>query len=284
MMAPASNGASAGSRGGLKEVLRSRQEARNRKSCDPCRERKVRCDERYPCATCSKRGYPDLCNYRESRPQRHATERDLVRAQPSQADEVTGEPSSALALPARVENDSTPAHLAAGANSHPKGVSLGLTSNVVDSHPLHGASLASLTREPSSHFTNAPNELSAFDTGVLPLLGVNEHPNAAQWTATSNGLLNDFLSIEQDVYALFHSYKHRVHPFHSIPLDVDQMERRLCAIIEFRHNPGTDVGLETDKVPQWLCLLHAVLASGAQFSEVSLERRFSLSREHSGCR
>lgn len=42
----------------LRETLRLRQLARTRKSCLPCRERKVRCDKELPCSTCTKRMHP----------------------------------------------------------------------------------------------------------------------------------------------------------------------------------------------------------------------------------
>ncbi|OTB12417.1 hypothetical protein K445DRAFT_14843 [Daldinia sp. EC12] len=159
---------------------------------------------------------------------------------------------------------------------------LEMTSNerLVDSNFPQTTSLATVPRESSSYLIDRLADRSAFETGVLPLLGVNEDMNTDRPISTPGNILNDFLSVKQDVYALFQSYKHYVHPFNTIPIDLDQMEKRLCAIIEFRHNPGAEAGLEVDRIPRWLCLLHAILASGAQFSELSLERRALLSREH----
>ncbi|KAI1387611.1 c6 zinc finger domain-containing protein [Hypoxylon trugodes] len=252
------------SRGSLREVLRSRQEARNRKSCDPCRERKVRCDKGSPCATCSKRGYPDLCSYRNPRPEHRHTEHRVETIQSPQDGGITS------------EREQPAADLHAHTSPNPSH-SIG----VFKARLTHSTSIATLAQEPSTHLIDGPSDRAAFETGVLPLLGVNEATSTEQlMTVLENALLSSFLSVEQDVYALFRSYKHRVHPFHSIPLDLDQMEKRLCAIIEFRHSPGTDVGLDVNKIPRWLCLLHAVLAYGAQFSDMPLERRFSLSHEH----
>ncbi|KAI0108454.1 c6 zinc finger domain-containing protein [Daldinia grandis] len=266
MMTPVPASPTATLRGGLREVLRSRQEARNRKSCEPCRERKVRCDRGYPCATCSRRGYPDLCAYREYRPRRHSTERELETAQLPPADGLSSVPSPHV-------------QLVTDTNSH----HLGFTGNesLADPHLPQATSLATVTQESSLYLTDRLDDRSAFETGVLPLLGMNEeHISTDLPIAPFGGFLNDFLSVEQDVYALFQSYKSRVHPFNTIPIDLDQLEKRLCAIIELRHNPGAEVGLEVDRVPRWLCLLHAVLASGAQFSEFPLKRRSFLSREH----
>ncbi|KAI1649228.1 uncharacterized protein F4817DRAFT_44512 [Daldinia loculata] len=239
-MTPIPASPSAALRGGLREALRSRQEARNRKSCEPCRERKVRCDRGYPCATCSKRGYPDLCAYRESRPRRCSTEHELATAQLALADGISSVPSP-------------PVQLVTDTNSH----HLEFTSNEssVDPHLPQATSLATVTRESSSYLIDRPGDRSAFEAGVLPLLGMNEHISTNLPIAHFHGFLNDFLSVEQDVYALFQSYKRRVHPFNTIPIDLGQMEKRLCAIIEFRHNPGAEVGLEVDKVPQWLCFI-----------------------------
>lgn len=203
-----------------------------------------------------------MCAHRESRPRRCSTEHELATAQLPLANGISRVPSP-------------PIQLVTDTNSH----HLEFTSNEgsVDPHLPQATSLATVTRESSSYLIDRPGDRSAFEVGVLPLLGINEHISTNLPIAHFDGFLNDFLSVEQDVYALFQSYKRRIH---TIPIDLDQMEKRLCAIIEFRHNLGAEVGLEVDEVPQWLCLLHAVLASGAQFSEMSLERRSLLSREH----
>ncbi|KAI0379683.1 c6 zinc finger domain-containing protein [Hypomontagnella monticulosa] len=257
-------------RGDLKNALRSRNEARNRKSCDPCRERKVKCDKAFPCATCIKRGYPDLCYYRNSRSQHHPAPQSTFVVQSPET-----QPGGILAEGSQSSHPNTAGNRLLRDSPHQN------DGGLVGLHLPPATSLMTLIQEPSSHLASGPSDRSAFERGILPLLGAIEYDTGAiHPTATFHAFLHDLLSVEQNVYVLLHSYRHRVHPFHSIPLDLDLMEKRLCAIIEFRHNPAAEVGLEMDKTPPWLCLLHAILAYGANFSELPPERRYCLTQEH----
>jgi hypothetical protein len=45
------------------ETLRRKRKARGPRACDPCRQRKVKCDYETPCNTCIDRDHPELCLY-----------------------------------------------------------------------------------------------------------------------------------------------------------------------------------------------------------------------------
>ncbi|KAJ9657108.1 hypothetical protein H2201_008284 [Coniosporium apollinis] len=50
-------------RSDVDEILRRKRKAREYKSCYPCRQRKVKCDQQVPCKTCVVREHPELCTY-----------------------------------------------------------------------------------------------------------------------------------------------------------------------------------------------------------------------------
>jgi hypothetical protein len=43
-------------------ILRKRK-SRGQRACNPCRQRKVKCNYETPCKTCADRNHPDLCRY-----------------------------------------------------------------------------------------------------------------------------------------------------------------------------------------------------------------------------
>ena len=45
------------------EALRRKRKTRGQRACEPCRQRKVKCDYETPCKTCVDRNHPDLCLY-----------------------------------------------------------------------------------------------------------------------------------------------------------------------------------------------------------------------------
>lgn len=47
----------------VREVLRDRRKGRKLRSCFPCKQRKVKCDDSRPCKTCIARGHENLCLY-----------------------------------------------------------------------------------------------------------------------------------------------------------------------------------------------------------------------------
>jgi hypothetical protein len=120
---------------------------------------------------------------------------------------------------------------------------------------------------------------AAFETGVLPLLGLNTELSS---TPPSSALSNVQLAASnQDIIRLFETYRTRVHPFHYITYDLERVEEKLC---QFIGSSNTSSGARIGALPEdlrWLGLLHAILAAGAQFCDLPTERRTSLCRTHS---
>ena len=123
---------------------------------------------------------------------------------------------------------------------------------------------------------------AAFETGVGPLLGSHFGSRSVLSQDGQARALRDTLPSGGELVGLFACYRTRVHPFGIITLDIDDIEAKLCLLI----NPGNEsgdrslTGIVEDT--QWFCLLHAILASGAQMSDMPPDRRRSVSQKHRG--
>lgn len=263
---PQNDAGSAGP-GTLRDLLRARKRTQKPMSCEPCRERKVRCDKGHPCATCDKRGYPDLCVYPTAESGRRRSTINARRStgtSSSVPDEGVIDADAAAPAPCP-EPHYTPASLAGGGSI----IAAQISSTTTPSHTYD----TSPTNDTSAHRT-------AFSLGILPLLGAGSETSSSATDGAWRGTLAQ-LSAEHGVLDLFLWYRRQVHPFHAIPLDLDDIEKKFCLLLNLCDSSGGGTGPEPARDPYWLCLLNAILAAGAQASEMPLERRLSMSRLHS---
>lgn len=262
----------------LRRALRDRQTARTHNSCLPCRERKVRCNREHPCLTCIKRDHSDLCIYSAS--SLPAAQGQAARRASSQYARRGGRPPSVTSaspdhlLSPRVDDSSQPI------DPSPQSTSL-----------MGGGSLLAIAREqiPQPRDDDASRR-DVLENAVIPLLGMhvpgtdeavpeNDHREASR---------NDdpyALPGDQDLLTLFTIYRIRVHPFQLILDDLDAVESELCAIINQRAGiSSAEKSQPRQQVPmnqrRLLCLLHAILATGALFSEMPVGDRSIVSQRH----
>lgn len=249
----------------LKDVLRARQTARNRKACLPCRERKVRCDREHPCITCSKRGHADLCRYEEA----SASLQDLSSGA------MQGGTPRTRQHPSNEESTGIVSQQDEGFRTRipPIQSSPGLEGPPTGSSLLGEGSFVAMTGHGSAQPSDDPDRQMAFETGLLPLLGMGGTAIADSSDASSEE--HRSLPNDRDMVSLFELYRHRVHPFHSITFDLDQIEKTMCFLVENRFELS-----QPPCGPRFLCLLHAIMATGAQFSDLPLKQRTSLSQKH----
>lgn len=282
----------------LKDLLRSRQQSRNGvrgnpKSCLPCRERKVRCDKQLPCLTCEKRGHPDLCDYEGSTRQSPGTQRSTARsaararARSRTADLPRENRGANAAILDRDEGrpvddrlPSPPVQATATANADAVSSSLENASTIRDTSDglfLADTSVVGMARRRSIRSRDDPARQSAFETGILPLLGVSKDDNASM-------LSHQSLPSDQETVRLFEHFRQRVQPFHVIVYNLEVIEENVCRLInttvdaKFRNCP------KSPEDSRWLPLLHAILAAGAQFSDMDLQQRTIVAQRHSTLR
>lgn len=280
----------------LKDLLRSRQQSRNGvrgapKSCLPCRERKVRCDKQLPCLTCEKRGHPDLCDYESSTGQSPGTQRLTARSAArargrSRTADLPRENRGANAAildhsDGRAGDDHLPSpSVQVTANADAVSSSLENASTIRDTSDglfLADTSVVNMARRRSIRSRDDPARQSAFETGILPLLGVSKDDNASM-------LSHQSLPSDQEIVRLFEHFRQRVQPFHVIVYNLDAIEENVCRLINTTIDPKCRNDPESLEDSRWLPLLHAILAAGAQFSDMDLQQRTIVAQRHSNLR
>ncbi|KAF5690958.1 hypothetical protein FCIRC_689 [Fusarium circinatum] len=234
----------------LKSILRVRQLARIRKACLPCRERKVRCNHQQPCQTCIKRGHSDLCFY------------DQPRAS-----------SSPTPQPHQPELHTT-ADLSHGSNNATQPERpVSRNGSVSNASPflLGDNSIISVAR-PDTTQPHANNERrTAFETGILPLLGMDGAADGGRGTPA--GRSETTVTVDQDMITLFGFYRDRLHSFVFVVDDLTEIEKLICSLLN-REVQAQQVDNHS------LCLLHAIMAAGAQFSDLPTATRLSKSSQN----
>lgn len=122
----------------------------------------------------------------------------------------------------------------------------------------------------------------AYETGILPLLGLEGEGDVSTLLPHFDyQALYDSLPSDQDMVSLFEAHRLRCNPFHIITYDLEDIESKLCALINNRKRGGATAAERPQDDLRWVCLLHAILAAGAQSSDLPLEHRLSLSQNHS---
>lgn len=279
----------------LRDLLRSRQQSRNGvrgnpRSCLPCRERKVRCDKQLPCLTCEKRGHPDLCDYESSTPQSLGTQRSTARSaararvssrtadqrrENRRADVIIIDRSRGQA---EIGEDHIPGSSQhATANADAVSSSLENASTIRDNSDglfLADTSVVTMARRPSIRSRDDPARQSAFETGILPLLGVSKDDNASVLSYQS-------LPGVQEIVRLFEHFRQRVQPFHVIVYNLAAIEEKICRLLNTTIDEKRSNYSKSLEDSRWLSLLHAILAAGAQFSDMDLQQRTIVAQRHS---
>jgi hypothetical protein len=112
---------------------------------------------------------------------------------------------------------------------------------------------------------------TAFETGILPLLGMDGASDVG--LGTSAGRSETTLALDQDMISLFGFYRDRVHSFQFVIDDLAEIEKLICSLLnrEFQVQHIDNHSL---------CLLHAIMAAGAQFSDLPTATRLSKSNQN----
>lgn len=276
----------------LKDLLRSRQQSRNGvrgspKSCLPCRERKVKCDNQLPCSTCRKRGHPDLCDYQGSTRSSLGTPRSTAR---SAARVRVGGRTPDLLRENRIadaaildqtkgqaEEDPIPGPsvlVTADEDAVSSLRNASTTRDASDGLFLADTSVVNMARRRSIRSGDDPARQSAFETGILPLLGISKDENESMLSYQS-------LPSDHETVRLFEHFRRRVQPFHVIVYNLDAIEEKICRLINATNDGFGRNCPDSLEDSRWLSLLHAILAAGAQFSDMGLQQRTIVAQRHS---
>ncbi|UPK89930.1 hypothetical protein LCI18_000865 [Fusarium solani-melongenae] len=244
-------------------IIHSHRKVRYGTACWPCRQRKVKCDNKQPCENCVKREHPRLCSYK---PNRSSTAKHSASAAPSEAS-VTNRKRTHSFSDSRPEEsvrkverqDSWPRTIASLDEPEPAG-----------DRYLGQNSIPALLREQSSPINKGESvdirqdmrSILGLDTSApFPLMSAHHLQRMTQ--DISNELPSD-----REVMKLFRAYKEIPQPFWGFVMDIDDLESKLMVYLEDRSRSATN-GVKSTKPVQasWLAILFAVLAVGSQYHE-----------------
>ncbi|RDA92027.1 hypothetical protein CP533_0994 [Ophiocordyceps camponoti-saundersi (nom. inval.)] len=226
-------------------IIRSHRKVRYGSACWPCRQRKVKCDNKQPCENCVKRDHSGLCSYKPNRSAAVAAKR--------------APPTRARSLSADLART--------GSSSWPRAALDDDTDAVADRFLGQNSIPALLRRE-------QPSAAAAGDDGVYSILGLNtEAPFPLMSSRHLDLLTRDVaadMPSDRDIISLFRTYKEVPQPFWGFVHDMDDLESKLMAYLADRSGSS---GPSLPVTASWLANLFAVLAVGAQFHDDPFPQR-----------
>ncbi|KAG5921697.1 hypothetical protein E4U42_005730 [Claviceps africana] len=275
-------------------IIHSHRKVRYGTACWPCRQRKVKCDNKQPCENCVKREHPHLCSYK---PNRSAVNNSASSCSPS--------PSS-LALQsiqsrkrARSCSDGRAAvYKSEAGDSWSR--TIGITTSLDEGEPagdryLGQNSIPALLREQSS--SNERNGSVDIRQDMRSILGLDTSAPFPLMSSQHLHKLGQDISAElpsdrevmkyvtwagapvpasppdrdrdpDSLIRLFRTYKEIPQPFWGFVYDIDDFESKLMIYLEDRsRNASSSVRCSRPVSVSWLGILFAVLAVGSQYHE-----------------
>ncbi|WQF76776.1 Putative zn(2)Cys(6) fungal-type DNA-binding domain, flavin prenyltransferase UbiX [Colletotrichum destructivum] len=279
-------------------IIHSHRKVRYGTACWPCRQRKVKCDNKQPCENCVKREHPQLCSYKPNRTASHGTihhkPTGSVTTTTDGANSVAGAgggvvgngPSSASANHRKRPHSPEDADADAAAGAPPlkqepssatwpraaivaAGVDETEAPEAVTRY-LGQNSIPSLLREQS-----AANELQEgidIRQDMRSILGLD---TSAPFPLMSSKHLDSLtreisaeLPSDREVMKLFRTYKETPQQFWGFVVDIDDLESKLMVYLEDRARNASNATRTPKPVSaSWLAILFALLAVGSQYHD-----------------
>ncbi|KEY72464.1 hypothetical protein S7711_05139 [Stachybotrys chartarum IBT 7711] len=238
-------------------IIHSHRKVRYGTACWPCRQRKVKCDNKQPCENCLKREHPQLCSYKPNRASvaktnstdsMHARKRVRSMSDTGGADgSLERQGSWPRTIGSLDDSDSVGADRYVGQNSIP-----------------------ALLREQSS--ANSKTHDVDIRQDVRSILGLDTSAPFPLMSSQHLHRMTQDISAElpsdREVMKLFRTYKEIPQPFWGFVVDIDELESQLMVYLEERsRNAKSAVKSSRSVTASWLAILFAVLAVGSQYHE-----------------
>ncbi|KYK56472.1 Fungal specific transcription factor [Drechmeria coniospora] len=261
----------------VNRIIHSHRKVRYGTACWPCRQRKVKCDNKEPCENCVKREHPQLCSYKPNRTSANkqaAAGSQKRRASHSDAgDQRTRKADRQDNWSRSIGASNPPSTVATLPHTHHlwSGVSTSLDdAEAVGDRYLGQNSIPALLREQSPNdkieggvdIRRDMRSILGLDTSApFPLMSSQHLQRLAQDISVE-------LPSDREVIKLFRTYKEIPQPFWGFVYDMDALESRLMIYLEERSRNATSAGKTSQPVTaSWLAILFAVLAVGSQYHE-----------------
>ncbi|KAK3331648.1 fungal-specific transcription factor domain-containing protein [Cercophora scortea] len=235
-------------------IIHSHRKVRYGTACWPCRQRKVKCDNRSPCENCVKREHPQLCSYKPNRSA--AGKSGSFGAESSQGKKRAHSPD---------EQDTR------SLSNEAREAIRAYEPEVAEITRYVGQnSIPALLREQTS--ANEPQDVNFIRQDMRSLLGLdNSAPFPLMSSRHLDRLTSDIsseLPSDREVMKLFRTYKEIPQPFWGFVVDIDDLESRLMIYLEDRaKNARASTKTSRPVSASWLAILFAVLAVGSQYHD-----------------
>ncbi|TDZ34793.1 Fusarisetin A cluster transcription factor fsa6 [Colletotrichum spinosum] len=282
-------------------IIHSHRKVRYGTACWPCRQRKVKCDNKQPCENCVKREHPQLCSYKPNRSASHGTSHKPAASVTTESGSFHGSTATGHGITATAANASSrkrphspegaAADIAAGApplKQEPNSATWPRTAIASSSggpvaagveeteapeavtRYLGQNSIPSLLREQSA--ANDSQEGVDIRQDMRSILGLD---TSAPFPLMSSKHLDSLtreisaeLPSDREVMKLFRTYKETPQQFWGFVVDIDDLESKLMVYLEDRARNASNATRTPKPVSaSWLAILFALLAVGSQYHD-----------------
>ncbi|KAH8653179.1 fungal-specific transcription factor domain-containing protein [Tricladium varicosporioides] len=244
-------------------IIHSHRKVRYGTACWPCRQRKVKCDNKHPCENCVKRDHAGLCSYNPKQNAVKATQGSVAGIKRARS---PGSESSS-----RKEDDRWPR---TNDEDDPN-----------ESRYLGQNSIAAfLSEETRAGQATGTSEQDVIKKDIMPILGlqISTAPYPFMSKEHMDKIRLDIaaaLPSDRDVLKTFQIYKQIVQPFWGLLIDVEDFESKLCIYLEDRGASSKHPANDSKGVSSaWLGMLFAVLAVASNYTELSYHKRVAASQ------
>ncbi|KAI6394200.1 hypothetical protein MCOR03_005911 [Pyricularia oryzae] len=280
-------------------IIHSHRKVRYGTACWPCRQRKVKCDNKQPCENCVKRDHAQLCSYK---PNRSGTRGSITseNAPTGRKRPRSPEEEDAQRTPLDIKSESSTGvaaygkrHQSPSADENSTGYLYGFHSAVTDdeggdtsegSRYLGQNSIPAILREQlpateqqdeSTHIRQDMRSILGLDTSApFPLMSPR-HMEKLTLDITTE------LPSDREVMRLFRTYKEIPQQFWGFVIDINDVESRLLVYLEDRAKNAKSNSKATKPVSaSWLAILFAILAVGSQYHESPYHIRTANSQKY----
>ncbi|KAJ6787514.1 hypothetical protein PWT90_02277 [Aphanocladium album] len=238
----------------VSRIIHSHRKVRYGTACWPCRQRKVKCDNKHPCENCVRREHPQLCSYKPNRTS--ASSKSVNAIIPAATSSRKRQHSESEEPESSRKSDRQ--------ESWPRAI------EPVGDRYVGQNSIPALLREQST--ASDKNDSVDIRRDMRSILGLdNSAPFPLMSQQHMHRIAQDIsteLPSDREVMKLFRSYKEIPQPFWGFVVDIDDFESKLMVYLEERsRNASSSTKSSRPVSASWLAILFAVLAVGSQYHE-----------------
>ncbi|CAL3972209.1 unnamed protein product [Diplocarpon coronariae] len=243
-------------------IIHSHRKVRYGTACWPCRQRKVKCDNKQPCENCVKRDHASLCSYNPKQNASKASPASVAGVKRSRSPGSEGSKKEEDCWPRTTDEEDPNESRYLGQNS----IAAFLSEDAHTGEPI------------------ADGEQDVIRKDIMPILGLQI--SSASYPFMSRDHMDKIrqdigtsLPSDRDVLKMLNIFKQIVQPFWGLLIDVEDFESKLCIYLEDRSASSKQPAIGSKGVSSaWLGMLFAVLAVATNYTELTYHKRVATSQ------